>query len=30
MGMVNAVDDFTRHPEVINGFSDLIVEVSGE
>jgi len=29
-GMVNAVDTFTRHPEVINGFSDLMVEVFGE
>ena len=30
LGMVNAVDDFTRHPEVINGFSDLMVEVFGD
>ena len=29
-GMVNATDSFTMHPEVINGFSDLIVEVFGE
>ena len=29
-GMVNAVDDFTRHSEVINGFSDLMVEVFGD
>jgi len=29
-GMVNATPDFTRHPEVINGFSDLMVEVFGE
>ena len=29
-GMVNAVEDFTNHPEVINGFSDLMVEVFGE
>ena len=30
LGMVNATPDFTDHPEVINGFSDLIVEVLGE
>ncbi len=29
-GMVNATDDFTSHPEVMNGFSDLMVEVFGE
>ncbi len=29
-GMVNAVPDFTRHTEVINGCSDLLVEVLGE
>lgn len=29
-GMVNAAPDFTGHPEVINGFSDLMVEVFGE
>lgn len=29
-GMVNATDDFTNHPEVINGFSDLMVAVFGE
>ncbi len=29
-GMVNATEDFTDHPEVINGFSDLMVEVFGE
>lgn len=29
-GMVNAVDDFGNQPEVINGFSDLMVEVFGE
>lgn len=29
-GMVNAVNDFTNHPEVINGFSDLMVEVFGD
>ena len=30
LGMVNATADFTNHPEVINGFSDLMVEVFGE
>jgi enamine deaminase RidA (YjgF/YER057c/UK114 family) len=29
-GMVNAEPDFTQHPQVINGFSDLMVEVFGE
>ncbi|WP_445386126.1 RidA family protein [Robiginitalea sp. IMCC44478] len=29
-GMVNATPDFTNQPEVINGFSDLMVEVFGE
>ncbi|HHL53034.1 MAG TPA: RidA family protein [Flammeovirgaceae bacterium] len=29
-GMVNAAPDFGRQPEVINGFSDLMVEVFGE
>ncbi|MFT4736599.1 MAG: enamine deaminase RidA (YjgF/YER057c/UK114 family) [Cyclobacteriaceae bacterium] len=29
-GMVNAGSDFTSHPEVINGFSDFMVEVFGE
>jgi len=29
-GMVNAAPDFTDHPKVINGFSDLMVEVFGE
>lgn len=29
LGMVNATDDFTKHPEVINGFSDLMVELFG-
>jgi enamine deaminase RidA (YjgF/YER057c/UK114 family) len=28
--MVNAVPDFANHPEVINGFSDLMVEVFGD
>lgn len=30
LGMVNATEDFTNQPEVINGFSDLMVEVFGE
>lgn len=29
-GMVNATDDFTEHPEVINGFSDFMEAVFGE
>ena len=29
-GMVNATDDFTEQPNVINGCSDLLVEVFGE
>ena len=29
-GMVNTTADFTEHPQVINGFSDLIVDVFGE
>jgi enamine deaminase RidA (YjgF/YER057c/UK114 family) len=29
LGMVNATADFTQHPQVINGFSDLMVEVFG-
>ena len=28
--MVNADPSFTRHPDVINGFSDLMVKVFGE
>ncbi len=30
LGMVNSPDDFTQHPEVINGFSDLMVEIFGD
>lgn len=30
LGMVNAAPDFTDQPEVINGFSDLMVEVFGD
>ncbi len=29
-GMVNATPDFTEHPKVINGFSDLMVDLFGE
>ncbi|MEE8434460.1 MAG: RidA family protein [bacterium] len=30
LGMVNAAPDFTKHPLVINGFSDTLVEIFGE
>lgn len=30
MGMVNATPDFTKHPAVINGFSDLFVVAFGD
>jgi enamine deaminase RidA (YjgF/YER057c/UK114 family) len=30
LGMVNSDPDFTRQPEVINGASDLLVEVFGD
>lgn len=30
LGMVNSTPEFTGHPAVINGFSDLMVEVFGE
>ena len=30
LGMVNATEDFGDHPKVINGCSDLLVEVFGE
>lgn len=30
LGMVNSAPDFTEQPAVINGFSDLMVEVFGE
>ena len=30
LGMVNSTPDFMQHPQVINGFSDLMVEVFGE
>ncbi|MCB9638550.1 MAG: RidA family protein [Myxococcales bacterium] len=29
-GFVQTTDDFTQHPEVINGASDLLVEVMGD
>jgi enamine deaminase RidA (YjgF/YER057c/UK114 family) len=30
LGMVNAAPDFLEHPQVINGCSELFVEVFGE
>lgn len=30
LGMVNCTTDYTEQPKVINGFSDLMVEVFGE
>jgi enamine deaminase RidA (YjgF/YER057c/UK114 family) len=30
LGMVNSTSDFKQHPAVINGFSELMVEVFGE
>ena len=30
LGMVNAAPDFRNHPKVIDGFSDLMVEIFGE
>lgn len=30
LGMVNATPDFGRHPQVINGFSELMVDIFGE
>lgn len=30
LGMVNATEDFGQQPQVVNGFSDLMVEVFGE
>ena len=29
-GMVNAAPDFTQQPQIINGYSDLMVEVFGD
>jgi len=30
LGMVNAIPDFTEHPKVINGFSDLMTSIFGD
>ena len=30
LGMVDAAPDFKHHPQVINGFSDLMVQIFGE
>jgi enamine deaminase RidA (YjgF/YER057c/UK114 family) len=30
LGMVNCTEDFTRVPDVINGSSDLFIEVFGD
>jgi enamine deaminase RidA (YjgF/YER057c/UK114 family) len=30
LGMVNCTEDFAQHPQVINGASDLLVEIFGE
>lgn len=30
LGMVNCASDFTEHPSVINGYSELMIEVFGE
>jgi enamine deaminase RidA (YjgF/YER057c/UK114 family) len=30
LGMVNCTEDFTEHPQVINGGSDLLVALYGE
>ncbi|HEY7494363.1 MAG TPA: RidA family protein [Candidatus Tectomicrobia bacterium] len=30
LGMVNCTEDFTEHPRVINGASDLLIELYGE
>jgi len=30
LGMVNGTPDFTRHPEVVNGASDLLVALYGD
>ncbi len=30
LGMVNATPDFQNHPKVMNGFSDLMVEIFGD
>ena len=30
LGMVNATSEFQKHPQVINGFSELMIEIFGE
>ena len=30
LGMVNAAPDFARHPQVINGYSELLKDVFGD
>jgi enamine deaminase RidA (YjgF/YER057c/UK114 family) len=30
LGMVNATPEFGQQPQVVNGFSDLMVEIFGE
>lgn len=30
LGMVNCTEDFAQHPQVINGASDLLVEIFGD
>jgi enamine deaminase RidA (YjgF/YER057c/UK114 family) len=30
LGMVNATPNFAQHPQVINGCSDLFIEIFGE
>ena len=30
LGMVNAAGNFVQHPQVINGFSDLMAQVFGD
>lgn len=30
LGLVNSTDDFTQQPQVVNGFSDMMVEIFGE
>ena len=30
LGMVNATEEFTQHPQVVNGFSDLMVVAFGD
>ena len=30
LGMVRCTDEFTQQPQVVNGFSDLMIEVFGD